>query len=589
MKIQLKQKFKGALTGYKTAFINAPTTLIICAVIGCLAIIYNHGRYFPAGVRNDIERIILTGILAIPFSMIIEKSIYICKISVLKQTFIRIIGFLILAIYYFLAFPDLGMKPITRLISFIILTTLIYIYISCLNPRDQPEKYTLYLIKRVVFAGIYALVIWGGISFTFFAFSELMDIRLWDNAYFDFLLVTLGFIIPAYFFSGIPQDTGLFERQDIQKFPDTLLSYILVPILTAYTAVLYIYFIRLLITFSWPEGMLGHLVIWYGLIGLIVMFFLYPIYPDKKITLLFYNYFPVFIIVPLIMMFISLGIRVKAYGMTEPRYWVIVIGIWVFLSTGFFVLSKTIKYSLKHVNKIIIILLAVICIISAVGPLSAYSVSIRSQNKRFLMLAERYDIFSETIDFNVEKMSSDDLYALRSIINYFNENHSEENLNTPKSFNYKSFKEKLNYNEYNKYRYITVSAETEHILQVTGYDYVMAMYAPNINIISGTGTNYNISVIDAKHIVMSDGENIVYTKDLSDYILELLRSGVITQSDEPKIYDKHMYTLPNDLLIFYDDGNIAQWKFFIQNAYCRIYDNEMIVDNISFYTAVKLK
>ena len=88
------------------------------------------------------------------------------------------------------------------------------------------------------------------------------------------------------------------------------------------------------------------------------------------------KYFPKVILPLIVMMFISIGIRINAYGVTENRYFVVALGIWVFIVMIYF---STIK---KLRNIILPISLSVITFISVFGPFSSYSISKYSQNKR---------------------------------------------------------------------------------------------------------------------------------------------------------------------------------------------------------------
>ena len=268
MKINLKQKLLGTVTGYKDAFFNAPFAMFFCALIGCLALIHQHGNLSQESATR-VERAAFVCVLGIPFSLLMEQMASRIRNTLLKvAVWIAIIAFLVL--YYFIGVPSFGMKTITRTMGLTFVFIVSYVlYYSEVNKLSY-EKFTLYVLKRLLFTGVYTLVIWGGISFTFFAFSELMDIKLWNEAYIDFLFVTLGFLIPAYFFYGFPRERTQ-EEQDISPFVTTMISYILIPVILAYTAVLYLFFIRLLVTFQWPEGMLGHLVFWYGLVSTAVL------------------------------------------------------------------------------------------------------------------------------------------------------------------------------------------------------------------------------------------------------------------------------------------------------------------------------
>ncbi|WDC85732.1 DUF4153 domain-containing protein [Caloramator sp. mosi_1] len=82
-------------------------------------------------------------------------------------------------------------------------------------------------------------------------------------------------------------------------------------------------------TQNWPKGLVSHLVLWYSFITILVIFFLHPIKEEVKIAFYFTKIITKIIIPLIVMMFVSMGIRINAYGVTEPRYYVIVAGIWI--------------------------------------------------------------------------------------------------------------------------------------------------------------------------------------------------------------------------------------------------------------------
>ena len=84
------------------------------------------------------------------------------------------------------------------------------------------------------------------------------------------------------------------------------------PIITVYTAILYVYFVKILITLQWPVGMVAHLVIWYSIISTGVIFLISPLIEGNKWVKNFIFWFTKLVIPIMIMMFVSLGIRINA-------------------------------------------------------------------------------------------------------------------------------------------------------------------------------------------------------------------------------------------------------------------------------------
>ncbi len=76
------------------------------------------------------------------------------------------------------------------------------------------------------------------------------------------------------------------------------------------------------------------------------------------------------------MMFVAVYIRVRAFGWTENRYYVVALSIWVLVT----MILKNIHKNKRNV--IIPVILAVFAIISVTGPFSSYKVARAIQKNR---------------------------------------------------------------------------------------------------------------------------------------------------------------------------------------------------------------
>ena len=86
------------------------------------------------------------------------------------------------------------------------------------------------------------------------------------------------------------------------------------------------------------------------------------------------------------MMFFAIYLRISEYGLTENRYIVIAGGLWVFLSLIYYIFYR------EKSNITVPIFLAAIILITGIGPASATSLSLRSQNARFEKLLKENNL-----------------------------------------------------------------------------------------------------------------------------------------------------------------------------------------------------
>ncbi len=174
------------------------------------------------------------------------------------------------------------------------------------------------------------------------------------------------------------QDAG--ERQYAEyaaqypRFLEILISYIAIPLLAAYTLVLAVYFVKILVTLTWPSGQLGAMVLAYSAAGLIL--FILSSRLDNRFARSYCMIFPKVLIPVVIMQLISVGIRLDAYGITESRYYVALFGVFSIIC-GIFLSLKPISK-----NGIIALLAAFFAIFSVIPPVDAFTVSRVSQITR---------------------------------------------------------------------------------------------------------------------------------------------------------------------------------------------------------------
>lgn len=121
------------------------------------------------------------------------------------------------------------------------------------------------------------------------------------------------------------------------KWFDILVNYILTPALLIYTVLLYVYFAKILVSWSLPEG---------G-VALIVIFFATGMYIVKELQYFvstkhfewFYSR-PGWAVLPALLMFwVGVAYRIREYGLTESRVYLLIIGI-VLTATALLFFSK---------------------------------------------------------------------------------------------------------------------------------------------------------------------------------------------------------------------------------------------------------
>jgi hypothetical protein len=191
-----------------------------------------------------------------------------------------------------------------------------------------------------------------------------------------------------------------------------------------------LYLFKIIIIREWPEGWVGNLVISYALVGLFTYIISHTLinkehkFYKKLPQIFFFSLFPL-----IIMLFLSINIRIKEYGYTESRYYVIAIAIWLLLISVLYLFTK--YKALKYIP----ISMTIITIFTLFGPWSSLLVSEKSQQTRFEDILSKYDALpngkvkaiEDTVAFKDQKNISSiikylyEIHGVESLDDYFNE------------------------------------------------------------------------------------------------------------------------------------------------------------------------
>lgn len=293
-----------------------------------MMILVHNEQSFNNDVQDILGRIVMVLALGIPVSLC-SKLIFERKGSILPiaKAAIYLLEAACLVLYYFFLLKDLNMVTATRYIGLSLSLYLAFIFIPYFYGRDGFELYVIRLLGRFFTTVIYSVVLYLGTAAILFTIDKLLEIRIDEMVYIDVLFAVVGIFAHSFFLAGTPLYEEQFETSNYPKLLKVLVLYIIMPILAVYTAILYVYFAKIIVTLQWPIGMVAHLVLWYSVVCAVIIFFISPLYGENKWTRGFTFLLPKVIIPLLLMMFVSIGIRVKAYGITENRYFVILLGL----------------------------------------------------------------------------------------------------------------------------------------------------------------------------------------------------------------------------------------------------------------------
>jgi hypothetical protein len=562
-----------------------PITILLSTAVAVMLIVISELQ--PIHNMSQLEtlnRITLTIALGIPLSLCI-KAFFERKESgkVSELVGLYIAGGLVLLLYYFFFLDEFNMVSITRYTAVNLALYLGFLFIPYLPKKEQFEMYIIKVGTGFFTTVIYSAVLYLGLAAILLTINQLLGVHIAGKVYFYTGLFVAFVFAPSYFLADIPLKGQQLEQENYSKLLKVLLLYIVMPLLTAYTTILYIYFIKIIVIRQWPVGLVSHLVLWYSVIVTIVLFLITPIKNENKWANKFTVWMPKIILPILIMMFISMGIRINAYGVTENRYYVVILGLWVLGVMLYFSFIK------KRKNIVIPVTLALIALVSVFGPLSSYSISTLSQNNRLQAILIKNNMLKDgKIQTASEEISKEDKREISRKLDYFNENHSlKEVKHLPKDFKMGDMEsvfgfsyETPGYDSPQDYFYL-MRDQSEGTVEIQEYDYLFdtrVLYDEKI-VSNNIDANFDHS---SSVLEVNYQGNLLYQKDLKPFTKELFDKYKSTGGEN---------TVSPEEMTLVDENEKIKVKFVFLNiaGHSDSSTGDIELEKAEFYVLVKIK
>ncbi|MDO5089082.1 MAG: DUF4153 domain-containing protein, partial [Leptotrichiaceae bacterium] len=180
-----------------------------------------------------------------------------------------------------------------------------------------------------------------------------------------------------FFLSRLKSVDENLEEYEIDAIFKMLLKFIIIPLILIYTGVLYVYLGKILVYLKIPNGVISHLVLWYTTFSLFIIVIVTPMAEKDNIISLFKKIFPKVSVPLIILSLIAIFIRIKQYAVTESRYYIVIIALWLLFCMILYIF-RTNRTNLTF----IIVSLIFIIFVAIYSPVNAVKISLLSQNKR---------------------------------------------------------------------------------------------------------------------------------------------------------------------------------------------------------------
>ena len=485
------------------------------------------------------------------------------------------------------------------------------------------------LFLRFLTAALYGVVLFLGLAAAIGAMNFLFNFKFeWDT--FAILWTWIvGMFSTLFFLAGVPADQKVLDSDfSYPKGLKVFTQYVLIPLATIYVAILLAYEVKILLQWQLPKGLVSNLILGYAVFGILALLLVYPIREReenkwlKTYTRSFY-----FLLIPLLaLLFTAVGTRVFRYGITEMRYFLILLACWLLFITIYFLTNK------KQNIKLIPISLSLLTLLSIYGPQSAFSVAKYSQSRVLVDVFKRNNAFKDgklqpvdsvkitrkdgykataTLDYLISK------HDLVSLQPYFNRNLQKVSDSLEKlkptygdyQTDYELTRNKLDWTKkqlnlsrfmgyyrgeddttdvgtiYKSYEF---RKKDDGIYITQGYDYIIELYGPTTDT-----TALTIDGLSVKKMIVSNG---VYALQINK---DLARFDIGKNLDSlmmPKVFntfktvDKNAdsYILPDDKLVFIQQTHNFNIAMKVKNVHIEK-NKSVTIDFVSVYFLIKKK
>jgi len=251
--------------------------------------------------------------------------------------------------------------------------------------------YNRSLFLRFLTANLYSGVLYVGLVLALVAIDQLLKIKVPPSMY-TRLWILIAFVFNTWFFlGGVPGDLSALEtRRDYPQGLKVFSQFILIPLVAIYLTILTVYLGRILVTGQWPSGWIGYLVSGVAAVGILSLLLVHPIREreENRWVATYSRWFYIAMLPAIGMLLVSIWKRVDQYGITEDRYFLAVLALWLMGIAVTFIARRSSDI------RIIPMTLCALAFATAFGPQGAYGVSRRSQVQQLRQLLEKHGLIA---------------------------------------------------------------------------------------------------------------------------------------------------------------------------------------------------
>ncbi|MGB2867950.1 MAG: DUF4153 domain-containing protein [Bacteroidota bacterium] len=378
------------------------------------------------GALGFLESLTFVGMLGISLFTGIKLVCEKFKTTEGTLLFVNVGGVALLGAYYFSLPGKILDANIAPLIRYTLFAAGLHFFVAVGPFLKRGEVNGFWHLNKSLFlrfltASLYSAALFFGLMAAIIAVDKLFDAHIDNKIYLELWVFLVGMFNTWFFLAGLPEDLDKLESEtEYPKGLKIFTQYVLIPLVFIYLVILYAYEVKIIAEMEWPKGWVGYLVLGFSILGILSLLLVHPIkerVENAWIRVISKYYYA--ILIPLVGLLLpAIWRRISEYGLTERRYFVVVLSLWLAAMIVYFLLSRT-----KSI-KVIPATLCGIAFLVSFGPWGAMSMSERNQVGRLTEVLTRNGILKDgKIHKATEKIVAEDCRKISSIIRYLAEVH----------------------------------------------------------------------------------------------------------------------------------------------------------------------
>lgn len=377
--------------GIKRAFERFPETLTVSMLFVVTVMMMIHADYDRKWI-DVLEDIVLPLVVGIPLFANVKLLVERYGLSLKMRGILDGVALALIILYGVMIPEEITGYFMMRFFALVAILLIAFLCIPYFYDRKGLSRYILLMAGRFFLTILYSGVIFGGIAMMIFTVESLFGLDFVSEIYLDLFVIISGVFGVSFFLGTVPERDEDLAIEDYSKIFKTLFLYIVLPIISVYLVILYAYFVKILFDFDLPQGLIGNLVLWHAMVSAVTLFFVRDLRQSLAWLEKFFKIYIPLMVVPMGMFFLALWIRIDAYGITMPRYFVVALGIFAVIGMGMMRLFK------KDTALPVMIVLVTLVGVSFFGPLSGYALTLRDQSSRLEAMLISNDMLSDSGD-----------------------------------------------------------------------------------------------------------------------------------------------------------------------------------------------